>query len=191
MTSYVMEHHQRSPLGNGLIIAQMAQNFRMPKDFPSLVYLSLVLQAEGIRYGVEHWRRNRARVSGTLIWQLNDCWPWPPGPPSTISAAGRPCTTPRGVLCAAAALGGRRGQDHGRPPDQRPAGAGGRGAALAAGDAGRAILAERRAACARHALADTLAGVYDFSALVTAENQRRVVFVAELWQDGQRAPPGA
>jgi beta-mannosidase len=53
----------------------MAQTFRMPKDFPSLVYLSLVLQAEGIRYGVEHWRRNRARVSGTLIWQLNDCWP--------------------------------------------------------------------------------------------------------------------
>ncbi len=35
----------------------------------------MVLQAEGIRYGVEHWRRNRERVSGTLIWQLNDCWP--------------------------------------------------------------------------------------------------------------------
>jgi beta-mannosidase len=75
MTSYVMEHHQRSAPGNGLIIAQMAQNFRLPKDFPSLVYLSQVLQAEGIRYGVEHWRRHRERVSGTLIWQLNDCWP--------------------------------------------------------------------------------------------------------------------
>jgi beta-mannosidase len=35
----------------------------------------MVLQAEGIRYGVEHWRRNRHRVSGTLYWQLNDCWP--------------------------------------------------------------------------------------------------------------------
>jgi beta-mannosidase len=35
----------------------------------------MVLQAEGIRYGVEHWRRNKNRVSGTLIWQLNDCWP--------------------------------------------------------------------------------------------------------------------
>jgi beta-mannosidase len=33
------------------------------------------LQAEGIRYGVEHWRRHTRRVSGTLYWQLNDCWP--------------------------------------------------------------------------------------------------------------------
>ncbi|MFH1523536.1 MAG: glycoside hydrolase family 2 protein, partial [Chloroflexota bacterium] len=75
MTSYVMEHHQRSGSGNGLMVAQMTDTFRMPKDFQSLVYLSMVLQAEGIRYGVEHWRRNRDRVGGTLIWQLNDCWP--------------------------------------------------------------------------------------------------------------------
>lgn len=75
MTSYIMEHHQRSGSGNGLIIAQLTDTFLMPKDFPALVYLSMVLQAEGIRYGVEHWRRNMQRVSGTLIWQLNDCWP--------------------------------------------------------------------------------------------------------------------
>ena len=75
MTSYVMELHQRSGSGNGLMVGQMTDTFRMPRDFQSLVYLSMVLQAEGIRYGVEHWRRNRERVSGTLIWQLNDCWP--------------------------------------------------------------------------------------------------------------------
>jgi len=75
MTSYIMEHHQRSGSGNGLMVSQMTDTFRMPKDFQSLVYLSMVLQAEGIRYGVEHWRRQRERVSGTLIWQLNDCWP--------------------------------------------------------------------------------------------------------------------
>ncbi len=75
MTSYIMEHHQRSGSGNGLIIAQMTQTFRMPKDFAALVYLSLLLQAEGIRYGVEHWRRHIDRVSGILYWQLNDCWP--------------------------------------------------------------------------------------------------------------------
>jgi beta-mannosidase len=75
MTSYIMEHHQRSGSGNGLMIAQMTDAFRTPKDFPSLVYLSMVLQAEGIRYGVEHWRRAMHRISGTLYWQLNDCWP--------------------------------------------------------------------------------------------------------------------
>lgn len=75
MTSYIMEHHQRNGSGNGLIIGQMTDTFRMPKDFDALTYLSMVLQAEGIRYGVEHWRRNKNRVGGTLIWQLNDCWP--------------------------------------------------------------------------------------------------------------------
>jgi beta-mannosidase len=75
LTSYVMEYHQRGNHGNGLMIGQMTETFRMPKDFSSLVYLSMVLQAEGIRYGVEHWRRAMERVSGTLYWQLNDCWP--------------------------------------------------------------------------------------------------------------------
>ena len=75
LTSYVMEHHQRGNHGNGLIISQMTDTFRMPKNFYSWIYLSNILQAEGIRYGVEHWRRNMDRVSGTLYWQLNDCWP--------------------------------------------------------------------------------------------------------------------
>ncbi|HNH25645.1 MAG TPA: glycoside hydrolase family 2 protein [Anaerolineales bacterium] len=75
MTSYIMERHQKNDSGNSLIVRQMLDTFRLPKDFDALVYLSLVLQAEGIRYGVEHWRRHTNRVSGTLYWQLNDCWP--------------------------------------------------------------------------------------------------------------------
>jgi beta-mannosidase len=75
MTSYIMEQHQKNASGNSLIVGQMLDLFQLPKDFTSLVYLSMVLQAEGIRYGVEHWRRHNDRVSGTLYWQLNDCWP--------------------------------------------------------------------------------------------------------------------
>ncbi len=75
MTSYIMEQHQKNANGNAMIIRQMLDTFRLPKDFESLVYLSMVLQAEGIRYGVEHWRRHPDRVAGILYWQLNDCWP--------------------------------------------------------------------------------------------------------------------
>ncbi len=75
MTSYVMEMHQKNASGNSLMVGQMLDTFRLPKDFESLVYLSMVLQAEGIRYGVEHWRRHPDRVAGILYWQLNDCWP--------------------------------------------------------------------------------------------------------------------
>jgi beta-mannosidase len=74
MTSYIMEHHQRNTGGNGRIIFYMTETFRLPKDFPSLVYLSQLLQAEAMRIGVEHWRRDPA-CAGTLYWQLNDCWP--------------------------------------------------------------------------------------------------------------------
>ena len=75
LTDYMIEHHQRSDFASALFMGQMAMHFMMPVDFPSLVYMTMVLQAEGIRYGVEHWRRNMHRVSGTLYWQLNDCWP--------------------------------------------------------------------------------------------------------------------
>ena len=75
LTDYMIEHHQRNAYASALFMGQMALHFMMPTDFPAMVYLTMVLQAEGIRYGVEHWRRNMHRVSGTLYWQLNDCWP--------------------------------------------------------------------------------------------------------------------
>ncbi len=75
LTSYVMELHQKNGNGNRLIINQMTAAYKIPTSFENLMYASHVLQAEGIRYGVEHWRRNKNRVSGILYWQLNDCWP--------------------------------------------------------------------------------------------------------------------
>ncbi|HEX7491208.1 MAG TPA: glycoside hydrolase family 2 protein [Candidatus Limnocylindrales bacterium] len=73
--SPLLDHHQRCPAGNARILYYMALQFRLPKDFTSLVYLSQVLHAEAMRVGVEHWRRDRARCGGALYWQLNDCWP--------------------------------------------------------------------------------------------------------------------
>lgn len=73
--SFVMEKHQRSNIANGKILGYLAQTFLYPKDFSLLLYASQLLQAEAIRYGVEHWRRNRGHCMGTIYWQLNDCWP--------------------------------------------------------------------------------------------------------------------
>lgn len=73
--SYVMEMHQKDHSANGKMLWYMAENFRYPKDLKSLVYVSQILQAEAIKYGVEHWRRNRGRCMGSIYWQLNDCWP--------------------------------------------------------------------------------------------------------------------
>lgn len=73
--SYIMEKHQRNYGANGKIMNYMQQTFLYPHSFDGFVYASQLLQAEAVRYGVEHFRRNRGRCMGAIYWQLNDCWP--------------------------------------------------------------------------------------------------------------------
>jgi beta-mannosidase len=73
--SPVMMAHQRHPRGNQLIREYMLREYPEPKDFESFLYVSQVLQAEGIRTGAEHLRRIMPRNMGSLYWQIDDCWP--------------------------------------------------------------------------------------------------------------------
>lgn len=73
--SYVMEKHQRNNGANSKIMSYMGATYLYPTGFDALLYASQLLQADAIRYGVEHFRRNRGRCMGTIYWQLNDCWP--------------------------------------------------------------------------------------------------------------------
>jgi beta-mannosidase len=73
--STVMQAHQKNKGGNERILTYMLREYRQPKDFASFVYLSQVQQAEIIKIGAEHLRRQRPRTMGSLYWQLNDCWP--------------------------------------------------------------------------------------------------------------------
>jgi len=71
----VMLAHQKNAAGNQKIHEYMLRDYPEPKDFPSFLYVSQVLQAEAIKIGAEHLRRIRPRAMGSLYWQLNDCWP--------------------------------------------------------------------------------------------------------------------
>jgi beta-mannosidase len=73
--SPVMMAHQRHPRGNQLIKEYMLREYPEPKNFESFLYVSQVLQAEGIKVGAEHLRRIMPRNMGSLYWQLDDCWP--------------------------------------------------------------------------------------------------------------------
>ena len=73
--SYIMEKHQRNATANGRIVTYLSQTYLYPATLDKLVYASQLLQAQAMQYGVEHWRRNRGRCMGAVIWQLNDCWP--------------------------------------------------------------------------------------------------------------------
>lgn len=49
--------------------------YNTPSTFEDFVYVGLVMQGEGMKYGIEAHRRNRPFCMGTLYWQLNDSWP--------------------------------------------------------------------------------------------------------------------
>lgn len=73
--SRVMENHQKCVGGNKKIFNYIAEKYLYPSNFENVIYASQLNQAEAIRYGVEHFRRNRGICMGSIYWQLNDCWP--------------------------------------------------------------------------------------------------------------------
>ena len=73
--SRVMENHQKCKSGNMKILMYLADNYLYPNSFEDLVYASQLMQADAIKYGVEHFRRNRGYTMGSVYWQFNDCWP--------------------------------------------------------------------------------------------------------------------
>jgi beta-mannosidase len=77
MFSPIMENHQKNAAGNKKILDYMKKRYSIPKEFSQQIILSQISQAEAMKFGVEHWRRNRNdyHCMGSLYWQLNDCWP--------------------------------------------------------------------------------------------------------------------
>lgn len=75
LTSKTFNAHQKSPSGNRKMLFYIAEKYHIPNQFDDLLYMTQLIQAEGVRDAVEHWRRNRDRCHGAIYWQLNDCWP--------------------------------------------------------------------------------------------------------------------
>jgi beta-mannosidase len=186
MTSYIMERHQKNASGNSLIVRQMLDAFRLPKDFASLVYLSMALQAEGIRYGVEHWRRHPDRVAGILYWQLNDCWPvasWSSldyfGRWKALHYAARRFYAPLmlSIEDKPPELGVYVSNDWLEPWE----GAVNWSLETLEGE----VLTSGHAPVKVAPQASTLVCKLDFSSLITDDTLRKLVYIAELWQGDQ------
>ena len=186
MTSYIMEQHQKNASGNSMMVRQMLDMFRLPKDFNTLVYLSMALQAEGIRYGVEHWRRYPERVAGILYWQLNDCWPvasW-----SSLDYFGRWKALHYAARRFFAPL---MLSIEDKPPEQRVYVSNDR---LEAWEGtvhwsletftGEVLVMGQAAVCAPAQSAVEVCKL-DFSGQISDDNLRKLVFVTDLWQADQ------
>ena len=73
----VIRAHQKflAGEGNARLLKYIRESYGEPRDFADFVYLSQIMQAEGIELAALHHRASRPRTMGSLYWQLNDVWP--------------------------------------------------------------------------------------------------------------------
>ena len=75
LNSAPLKNHQKHKTGYETIEHYMKEWYRKPKNFESFVYVSGLLQAEGMKMAIEAHRRAKPYCMGSLYWQLDDCWP--------------------------------------------------------------------------------------------------------------------
>lgn len=74
--------HQKAGDGNAKIIRGMLPHLPAPArradghyDLEQWHYLAQLNQARAVAFGTGYWRTLRPLCMGTIMWQLNDCWP--------------------------------------------------------------------------------------------------------------------
>jgi beta-mannosidase len=75
ISSPVMKQHQKSYVGNDMILKHAKRLYGTPTDFKQFVYYSQLTQAMAVSMAIAGHRIDAPRCGGTLYWQLNDCWP--------------------------------------------------------------------------------------------------------------------
>ncbi len=74
--SEVMMAHQRGGAhANELIERYLSSEYGRPQAFDTLLYVGQLMQADAMKTAVEAHRRDKGYCWGSLVWQLNDCWP--------------------------------------------------------------------------------------------------------------------
>lgn len=77
LASSVMKAHQKSYVGNGMILKQTERLYGKPKNFEDFIYYSQLTQAQAVGIAISSHRIQAPRCMGTLYWQVNDCWAAP------------------------------------------------------------------------------------------------------------------
>jgi beta-mannosidase len=74
-TSPGVWHHQKATIGNDKLLRGLKSHLPEPKNMDDWHFATQLNQARAIKFGIEHLRSFRGRNMGTIVWQLNDCWP--------------------------------------------------------------------------------------------------------------------
>ncbi len=74
-TMPAVKSHEKHPTGFETIQQYLDRSYLSPKNFSEYVYVTQLLQRDGILQAITAHRRSRPYCMGTLYWQLNDSWP--------------------------------------------------------------------------------------------------------------------
>jgi len=76
ITSDVMMAHQRGGAhANALIESYLQREYGRPQGFDTLLYVGQLMQGDAMKTAMEAHRRDKGYCWGSLVWQINDCWP--------------------------------------------------------------------------------------------------------------------
>ncbi|KZO92286.1 glycoside hydrolase family 2 protein [Calocera viscosa TUFC12733] len=78
--SKMMQQHNKAGSHERRLAIYMNENFRITGEFEPYVFLTRIMQSEGIGAAYRMWRRDwkgpgRQYNAGALVWQINDSWP--------------------------------------------------------------------------------------------------------------------
>lgn len=67
--------HQKASKGNDKLTDGLTAHLPLPDDIEDWHWAMSLNQAVAVRTAVEWWRSLTPHCTGTIMWQLNDCWP--------------------------------------------------------------------------------------------------------------------
>jgi beta-mannosidase len=67
--------HQKAVDGNQKLTGGLVPHLPVPDDMEDWHWAMSLNQARAVRTGVEHFRALSPHCAGSVVWQLNDCWP--------------------------------------------------------------------------------------------------------------------
>ncbi len=73
--SDLFEFHNKQEEGNERLFRFLAGHLPVRTKWENFIYLTQLNQGLALKTCVEHWRSRWPQTSGSIIWQLNDCWP--------------------------------------------------------------------------------------------------------------------
>ncbi|GMA21515.1 glycoside hydrolase family 2 protein [Arsenicicoccus piscis] len=74
-TSPQMLVHQKALWGDDKLTYGIRGHLPLPTEFEDWHWATQLQQARAVRFAIEHFRSLQPLCMGSIVWQLNDCWP--------------------------------------------------------------------------------------------------------------------